>query len=57
MGYEVCDGKTIGKIIPPLKGVERKKIARWAILAKEPDCRVGFVVCVGGCFWGEGWVK
>jgi len=23
------------------KRAERKKIARWAILAKEPDCREG----------------
>jgi hypothetical protein len=24
------------------KGLERKEIARWAILAKRPDCREGF---------------
>ena len=35
--------------LPPLKGAERKKIARWAILAKEPACRGGYVVGLGGC--------
>jgi hypothetical protein len=27
-----------------LKGAERIKIARWAILAKEPACRAGFII-------------
>lgn len=36
-----------------LKGAERQKIARWAILAKAPDCRAGKLIkiaspdCVG----------
>jgi hypothetical protein len=25
--------------IPSWEGAEREEIARWAILAKEPDCR------------------
>jgi len=31
----------------PSLGAEREEIARWAILAKEPDCRVDL--------WWRGW--
>jgi hypothetical protein len=32
--------------IPSWEGAERKEIAQWAILAKEPDCRArgGFLL-------------
>jgi hypothetical protein len=50
-GYEVRGNPSFKRdrmlISPPLKGAERKKIARWAILAKEPDCR-------GDLWWGQG---
>jgi len=38
---EVSEILLIAGIFSPSRRAERKETAQWAVLAKEPDCRVG----------------